>query len=90
MDAALARDVAEGARGLKLHPIIQKEPLNSKRTFEAVEAFAPHELPVLFHSGEFSYYLGEEKSRNQVPAYGAIHYARDLVAAFPKIPFHPS
>ncbi len=87
LEAALSRDVAAGARGLKLHPIIQKEALNSKRTFEAVEAFAPHGLPVLFHSGEFSYYLGEEKARKQIPSYGAIHYARDLVAAFPAVDF---
>jgi hypothetical protein len=84
---ALRADVAAGARGLKLHPIIQKEPLNSKKTLEVVEAFAPHGLPVLFHAGEFSYYLGREKRQNQVPSYGAIHYARDLVAAFPKVTF---
>jgi len=84
---ALRADVAAGARGLKLHPIVQKEPLNSQRTFKVIEAFAPHGLPVLFHAGEFSYYLGEEKAGNQVTSYGAIHYARDLVAAFPQVAF---
>jgi predicted TIM-barrel fold metal-dependent hydrolase len=87
LQAALDADVAAGARGLKLHPIIQKEPLNGKRTFEAVEAFAVHALPVLFHAGAFSYYLGADKARNQDPSYGEIHYARDLVAAFPKVNF---
>ena len=85
--AALSADVAAGARGLKLHPVIQKEPLNSEHTFRVVEAFAVHGLPVLFHCGESSYYLGREKTRNQVTSYGEIHYARDLVAAFPKVPF---
>jgi predicted TIM-barrel fold metal-dependent hydrolase len=80
-------DVASGARGLKLHPIIQKEPLTSKRVFEAVEAFSVHDLPVLFHCGVSSYYLGEEMTRNQTMAHGEIHYARDLVAAFPKVSF---
>lgn len=84
---ALDSDVSAGARGLKLHPIIQKEPMNSRRTLEVVEAFASHGLPVLFHAGEFSYYLGEEKARNQGMSYGAIHYARDLVASFPKVNF---
>ncbi len=84
---ALSADVAAGARGLKLHPIIQKEPLNSKRTFDVVEAFGAHGLPVLFHSGVSSYYLGEEMTRNQVMSHGEIHYARDLVAAFPKVNF---
>jgi len=85
--AALRADVAAGARGLKLHPIIQKEPLDSKRTFEMVEAFAVHGLPVLFHSGVSSYYLDAEKTRNQEMSYGEIRYARDLVAAFPRVNF---
>jgi hypothetical protein len=85
--AALRADVAAGAKGLKLHPILQKEPLNSRRTFEAVEAFAEHGLPVLFHAGVSSYYLGKEKATNQVMSYGEIRYARDLVAAFPKVNF---
>jgi len=87
VQARLDRDVKAGARGLKLHPIIQKEPLNSRRTFEAVEAFAPHGLPVLFHCGVSSYYLGPEKTRNQVMLYGSIEHARALVSAFPKVTF---
>lgn len=87
VQAALAADVSAGAKGLKLHPIIQKEPLNSKRTFDAVEAFAVHGLPVLLHCGVSSYYLGAEKTRNQVMSYGEIRYARDLVAAFPNVSF---
>ncbi len=85
--AVFRADVASGARGLKLHPIIQKEPLTSKRVFEAVEAFSEHDLPVLFHCGVSSYYLGEETTRNQTLVHGEIHYARDLVAAFPKVNF---
>ncbi len=62
VEAALQSDVEKGAKGLKLHPIIQKEPLTSKKTFEAVEAFARFNLPVLFHCGIQSYYIGEEKA----------------------------
>ncbi|MDW7739067.1 MAG: amidohydrolase family protein [Bacillota bacterium] len=87
IEATLRIDVEKGAKGLKLHPIIQKEPLNSKKTFEAVEAFAQFNLPVLFHSGVQSYYLGEEKVTVQDPSYGELHYARELVAAFPKVSF---
>jgi len=82
----LAADVAAGARGLKLHPIIQKIPLTSSATHAAVEAFAPHRLPVLFHCGISSYYLGAERSK-QEPRYGAIHYAVDLVRDFPAVRF---
>ena len=83
---ALAADVHAGARGLKLHPIIQKVPLTSPRTRAAVEAFAPHGLPVLFHCGISSYYLGAERER-QEPEYGAIHYAARLVRDFPGVSF---
>lgn len=83
---ALAADVAAGARGLKLHPIIQKLPLTSESTRAAVEAFAVHDLPVLFHCGISSYYLGAERAR-QEPRYGAIHYAAELVRNFPNVKF---
>jgi predicted TIM-barrel fold metal-dependent hydrolase len=85
--AALARDVERGARGLKLHPIIQREPLDSRRTFEAVEAFAPHGLPILFHSGSASYHLAEDRATRQIPELGRLEYGRKLVAAFPDVPF---
>jgi len=84
--SALAADVAAGARGLKLHPIIQKLPLTSESTRAAVESFAVHDLPVLFHCGVFSYYLGAERAR-QEPRYGAIRYAAELVRNFPNVNF---
>jgi hypothetical protein len=86
LDEALRRDVENGAKGMKLHPIIQNEPLNSKNTFEAVEAFAPHALPILFHCGVTGYYPKKEHHRN-TPEYGDIHYARDLISAFPSVTF---
>ena len=84
--AALAAGVAAGARGLKLHPIIQKIPLTSPETRAALEAFAPHGLPVLFHCGVSSYYLGAEREKEE-PRYGAIHYAAELVRDFPGVRF---
>jgi predicted TIM-barrel fold metal-dependent hydrolase len=86
IDSALARDVKSGAKGLKLHPIIQNVSLDSPRTFAAVEAFAPHGLPVMLHTGVMSYYLGQEKDREN-PLNGEIRYARELVRAFPKVNF---
>jgi predicted TIM-barrel fold metal-dependent hydrolase len=83
---AFAADVASGALGLKLHPIVQCLALTDKKCFEAVEAFAPYDLPVLFHSGVMSYYFGEEK-KNEKPEYGEIHYAVELVKAFPNVKF---
>jgi hypothetical protein len=42
---------------------------------------------VLFHSGTCRYYLKPEERVNERPEYGEIHYARDLVAAFPNVKF---
>jgi len=83
---ALDAAVAAGARGLKLHPIIQSVPLTSPRTHAAVEAFARHGLPVLFHCGISSYYLGRDRKREQ-PRYGAIRDAAALVRSFPRVRF---
>ncbi len=80
-------DVEKGAMGLKLHPIIQKVPLNDKRTFQVVEAFAVHHLPVLFHCGISSYYLDQERETREDASYGNIGSAEKLVAAFPDVPF---
>jgi hypothetical protein len=81
-----ASHVKAGAKGLKLHPILQKLSLTDKKTFNIVEAFAPYELPVLFHCGITYYYVGKEKQK-QTPEYGSIHYAETLVKSFPKVNF---
>jgi hypothetical protein len=87
MPSALKNDVEQGAKGLKLHPIIQKIALDTEKTFQAIEAFAPFKLPVLFHCGISSYYLGDEQKNKENAGFGSILYARELVAAFPDVTF---
>lgn len=87
LDAKLASDVERGARGMKLHPILQRVALNSEQTFAAVEAFAPHGLPVLFHSGYSEYYLDSAEKSRAVPDNGHIEPALDIVKAFPNVNF---
>ena len=86
-DLKFKKDVAKGAKGLKLHPIIQKTALNDDKTFQTIEAFSVHNLPVLFHCGKSSYYLGKESRLREKPALGAISHARELAGAFPKVRF---
>ena len=86
LNTVLADDVKSGAKGLKLHPIIQNVSLDSQRTFEAVEAFAPHGLPVMLHTGVTSYYLKQEKAWEN-PHYGEIRYVRELARSFPGVNF---
>ena len=85
--AALAADVAAGAKGLKLHPILQRVALDDRRTFEVVEAFAPHGLPILFHCGTTHYYLDASEQDRHIPAFGLPHHARNLIEAFPRVHF---
>ena len=87
LESQLKADVARGARGLKLHPILQQRPLDGPQMMAAVEAFAPLGRPVLFHCGISSYYRGIEKTQRQTPALGNIAGARRLVEAFPGVTF---
>jgi uncharacterized protein len=87
LEAVFAADVAAGAKGLKLHPIIQRTPLTDARTLAAVEAFAVHRRPILFHCGISSYYIEPEPQTRKAAALGGIAYARELVAAFPDVAF---
>jgi predicted TIM-barrel fold metal-dependent hydrolase len=82
----LAADVAAGAKGLKLHPIIQKEKLTSIKTYRAIESFIQYGLPVLCHCGTSSYYPKNEHYMEE-PSYGEIFYFRDLARAFPGVSF---
>ncbi len=86
LDVQFEKDVNDGAKGLKLHPIIQKISLTDKKTIQVVETFKKHGLPVLFHAGISNYYLGTETNRN-IPEYGKIDGARKLISSFPEVNF---
>jgi predicted TIM-barrel fold metal-dependent hydrolase len=88
VEAALRSDVEAGAKGMKLHPILQRENLTSKGSHEAVEAFAPHALPILIHTGICHYYLDEtDKLHRETPEYGNVQDAIKLARSFPKVNF---
>jgi predicted TIM-barrel fold metal-dependent hydrolase len=86
ISAQIEADMAQGAVGLKLHPIIQAVPLDDSRVIEALQACSRLKLPVLIHSGVSSYYLGKEKSRN-VPSNGRIIHIDKVVRSFPHVNF---
>ena len=88
VEAALKNDVQAGAKGMKLHPILQREMLTSRRTHEAVEAFAPHGLPILIHTGVCYYYIDEtDKQQREKPEYGDVQDAIKLAQSFPNVSF---
>jgi len=86
LDKQFQAEVGAGAKGLKLHPIIQKVSFSDKQLIKAVQAFMPFDLPILFHAGVSNYYGGSEKGHN-IPEYGGIKEAAELVSAFPEAKF---
>jgi len=84
--AKLKQDVTRGARGLKLHPVIQCQSVRDAPTMEALQSFQHLRKPVLPHTGPSAYYLGSETDRNR-PENGAVKEIIHMVRTFPKIPF---
>ncbi len=72
-----------GCKGLKLHPIIQRTSPEDRAYFEIVDAYQKYGKPVLFHTGEFDYYL----TKTHYPAYGKVELHEKIIASFPKVNF---
>jgi len=87
MVTRLVADIRAGARGVKLHPILQGERLTSRKTHESIEAVAPFRLPVLLHTGSCRYYLDPEHRSWERPEYGCVGDALSLAKAFPAVRF---
>lgn len=71
MVSKLKRDIGRGAKGLKLHPILQNVCLLDDRMIAAAQVFAEADLPVVVHVGEGIYYA-EDKSYPVNSKYGAM------------------
>jgi hypothetical protein len=68
----LRRDIARGAKGLKLHPTLQNAPLTDPKVEAAVQVFADAGLPVLTHCGANPYYVEASPwAARTNPAYSA-------------------
>lgn len=92
MKAKLKRDIIRGAKGLKLHPILQNVPLTDERTYAAVEVFGEMGLPITSHCGINDYYKPGSKYQPLAPKeYGELHYMLALIERYPDyilIPAH--
>lgn len=74
--------VRRGARGLKLHPVIQNFSPKSKDVFELIEAIKPYKLPVICHTGCFPIpHLQRRKEQAEVES------LIPLIRQFPTVPF---
>ncbi len=70
--------LAEGARGIKLHPAAQRFYPNDRRLWPVYDRAQQLRLPVIFHSGAFA--LGPRPSDQAHPQ----HFP-ELLAAFPRL-----
>ena len=87
IEEKFAQDVAAGAKGLKLHPILQRAKMDEAETIRVVEAFAPYDLPILLHTGYSNYYLTPPEAHLQNTDYGDIEHIVALIKAFPQVKF---
>lgn len=71
MVAKLKKDIGRGAKGLKLHPVLQNVRLTDPRMYAAAQVFAEVDLPVVVHVGKGAYYT-EDKNYPWNPDYGLI------------------
>jgi len=84
MVAKLKKDISMGARGLKLHPILQNCPLNDERVHAAVKVFGEMRMPITAHCGVNDYYKPDSPHRDLAPKeYGELSYMIDLIRKFP-------
>lgn len=67
----LKKDIGRGAKGLKLHPVLQKVRATDERMYAAAKLFGEVGLPVVMHVGEGIYYH-PDMIHNQVQEYGAM------------------
>lgn len=81
----LRSDIKKGAKGLKLHPVIQNRRLLAPLVMEAVEIFGKAGLPVIAHVGKSNYYLHEQEAQYPVSVeFGALEDFVELARTFPE------
>lgn len=80
----LRSDIEHGAKGLKLHPVIQNRRLLDPIVLEAVELFGKAGLPVVTHVGKSNYYVrSQEEKYPTTIEFGAIEDFVELARTFP-------
>ena len=79
----LLNDVQEGARGLKIHPIIQDLDLRSDYVRNILQAWATTGLPVISHCGHVEYGIENQGS----PDLAHPEYLAELAQEMPEINF---
>jgi predicted TIM-barrel fold metal-dependent hydrolase len=81
MTAKLEQDITRGAKGMKVHPIVQNISLDDPRLHAAVEVFGKRKMPVIFHCGVNDYYH-EDNPAPRTPEYGNVKYFIEFASQY--------
>lgn len=85
LKAKLKKDIERGAKGLKIHPILQKTPLDDERFTEAAKVFGEAGLPINVHVGMGTYYRPDSPwAEYNVPELGHPKYIYAFARKFPE------
>lgn len=85
MEAKLKKDIDRGAKGVKIHSILQNVSFEDDRTAAAVEVCGKEGLPITFHVGVTPYYGPNSPHVNkQNPEYGEPRYFYEFARRFPQ------
>ncbi|MGI5901758.1 MAG: amidohydrolase family protein [Desulfitobacteriia bacterium] len=87
----LKADIEKGARGLKLHPIIQNLPITDKRCAGPIELFGSLGKPITYHCGINDYYKGDSPWLGMTNSqYGSLEYTEELFSRYPDFIWIPA
>lgn len=75
--------LARGGRGVKLHPVLQEVPAEARSWHPVLEAVGAHGVPVLTHTGDFSYHV----RRRPASVYASPARFERMLRAFPRQTF---
>jgi len=86
LTAKLEQDIVKGAKGLKIHTILQNVSFEDPRVHAAVQVLGIKKKPVLFHCGANDYYT-EDKPWIRTPGYGDLKDFIDFAVKYPDFVF---
>jgi len=80
----IERYMKSGCRGLKLHPIVQGVHPSDPSVEELMEEYQKYGRPVLFHTGESTYYVFQSEDRRRL---ARVENFEEIISKFPKVNF---
>lgn len=91
MMAKLKRDIANGAKGLKIHPIIQNVSITDKRCEKPIELFGDLGMPITYHCGVNDYYKADSPYHDLTDLeLGDLKYTLEILRKYPDYVWVPA